>query len=178
MDGLSIAPDGNSLASASWDGTVKLWDVSSGQLHITLTGHTDRVGRVAWSPDGNFVGSCSVDQTLWLWDVAADRYRGALHGQTAVVVGLAFTPDSSRVLISGGEASCAGGTCTAASCFGCATRIRGPLSRSDEVPMEQSWPVSVTMGLLYSGILRAEIIFEHCEGIARTSDSISLASKD
>jgi len=63
--GLAFSPDGTTLASASWDRTVKLWDVASGSLLQTLTGHTDRVNKVAWSPDGRIVASCGFDNVTW-----------------------------------------------------------------------------------------------------------------
>ena len=50
--GLAWSPDGAQLASASLDGTLRLWDPATGQTTATLTGHADWVFAVAWSPDG------------------------------------------------------------------------------------------------------------------------------
>ena len=102
VDGLAFSPDGRTLASASFDETVRLWDVADGRLLHTLTGHTHRVLRVAWSPDGRVLASSSFDQTVWLWDVEQSSYRASLHGHTSAVTGLAFAPDS-RTLLSGSE---------------------------------------------------------------------------
>src|SRR5262245_49029156 len=44
---LAFSPDGRTLASASYDGTVKLWEVLTGQERVTLRGHQDRVFSVA-----------------------------------------------------------------------------------------------------------------------------------
>src|SRR4051794_7072462 len=49
---VAFSPDGKTLASGSWDKTVKLWNVESGQLIQSLDGHTDSVGSVAFSLDG------------------------------------------------------------------------------------------------------------------------------
>jgi WD40 repeat protein len=50
---VAFSPDGKTLASASSDNTIRLWDVASRQtLGAPLTGHTDIVESVAFSPDG------------------------------------------------------------------------------------------------------------------------------
>ena len=104
--GLAFAPDGEILASASLDVTVKLWDVAGGTpegtpyLRETLDGHTDGVRTVAWSPDGRTLASAGWDNKVLLWDTQMGRYRAALRGHSAGVRGLAFTPDS-QSLVSG-----------------------------------------------------------------------------
>src|SRR6266581_2980073 len=100
--GLAFAPDGSTLASGSWDRTVKLWEVASGRLLQTLSGHRDKVHCVAWSPDGRTVASGSVDKTIWLYDVVQGHSQVALRGHSAAVYSLAFTSDSAS-LLSGGE---------------------------------------------------------------------------
>src|SRR3989440_8904500 len=94
------------LASASWDGTVKLWEVGetgSRRYLQTLVGHTDKVHCVAWSPDGGTLASGSFDHTIWLWDGKAGSARAALLGHSAVVNDLAFTPDSRSLLSGSGD---------------------------------------------------------------------------
>jgi WD40 repeat protein len=54
---------GKTLASGSFDNTVKLWDSGSGQLLRTLSGHGNGVTSVAWSPNGKEVASGSSDST-------------------------------------------------------------------------------------------------------------------
>ena len=64
---LSFAPDGRTLASGSFDRTVKLWDVGeegSRRVRETLTGHTYLVHATKWSPDGSIVASCGFDKTI------------------------------------------------------------------------------------------------------------------
>jgi WD40 repeat protein len=62
------------LASAGWDGTVRLWDPSTGQpVGTPLTGHTDLVSGVAFSPDGKLLATASDDRTVRLWDPALLR---------------------------------------------------------------------------------------------------------
>ena len=100
--GLAFAPGGTRLVSASWDRTVRLWDVASGRCLHTLEGHTERAQTVAWSPDGRMAASAGVDAMIWIWNVETGSYRAVLQGHTAPVHSLAFTPDSHR-LLSGSE---------------------------------------------------------------------------
>src|SRR5260370_7908428 len=99
---LAFAPDGSQLASASWDGTVKLWGVGEAEsllVRQTLVGHTGRVQALAWRADGGTLASGSFDPTIRLWDVQQGPSRGALEGHTDLVNGLAFTPHTRRPLI-------------------------------------------------------------------------------
>jgi hypothetical protein len=92
---VTFSPDGKTLASASFDETIRLWDVASRQqLGAPLTSHTDRVMSVAFSPDGKTLASASFDKTIRLWDVASRQQLGApLTGHTALVTSVAFSPD-------------------------------------------------------------------------------------
>ena len=62
------SPDGKTLASASYDNTVKLWETATGKPLATLEGHSDGVRSVAWSPDGKTLASGSLDKKVKLWE--------------------------------------------------------------------------------------------------------------
>jgi WD40 repeat protein len=62
------------------------------RLRHTLTGHSDRVGRIAWSPDGRLLATPSLDRTVRLWDVSSGSSR-ALTGHTDAVISVAWSPD-------------------------------------------------------------------------------------
>jgi WD40 repeat protein len=76
---LAFAPDGKTLAAAVADrpgrdhepGLIVLWDTTSGQRRLTLTGHTNAVLSVAFSPDGKLLASGGSDRTVRLWDLTA-----------------------------------------------------------------------------------------------------------
>lgn len=99
---IAFSPDGDTLVSASWDGTVKLWRVADGAHIETLVTHQNRVQRVAWSPDSSVIAYSVYKEANWLWDVEQHQHRAALLGNKDSVRGLVFTPDS-RQLVSGGD---------------------------------------------------------------------------
>ena len=95
-DGLvAFSSDGGMLASGSVDSTIRLWDVSTGKMIRTLTGHTAPVDSVAFSPDGRMLASGSMDDTVKLWDVDTGKLiRTLLILRTLEWVdSVAFSPD-------------------------------------------------------------------------------------
>jgi WD40 repeat protein len=68
----ALSPDGKKIASGSWDGAVKLWNVDTGKVIKTWKGHTD-MNSVSWSPDGERVVSGSQDGTFRVWDVESGK---------------------------------------------------------------------------------------------------------
>ena len=75
------------------DGTIRLWNVASGEHQQTLTEHADAVRSVTFSPDGSMLASASLDGTIRLWNAATGEHQQALIGHTVGALTLAFNPD-------------------------------------------------------------------------------------
>ncbi|MEH2047800.1 nSTAND1 domain-containing NTPase, partial [Nostoc sp.] len=88
---VAYSPNGQQLASASRDKTIKIWDVSSGQLLKTLTGHSDSVISVAYSPNGQQLASASWDKTIKIWDVSSGQLLKTLTGHSSKVISVAYS---------------------------------------------------------------------------------------
>ncbi len=66
---LAVSPDGSTLASASWDHTVRLWPLAGGAPRV-LEGHSQNVNGVAFARDGRSLVSAGYDATLRIWPLA------------------------------------------------------------------------------------------------------------
>lgn len=88
---LSFSPEGHTLASGSWDGGVKLWDVASGAL-LWHRQHTGHVNRVAFAPDGGTLASSGNDRTIRLWEPRNGAELETLV-QPVPIPAIAWSPD-------------------------------------------------------------------------------------
>jgi hypothetical protein len=67
---VAFSPDGTRVLSGSLDGTIKIWDPATGELHRTPVGHCAAVNAAVYSSDGTRVLSGSNDSTVRLWDAS------------------------------------------------------------------------------------------------------------
>ncbi len=98
---VAFSPDSKTLASASYDGTLKLWDMTTGKERATLGEYRGCLGCVAFSPDGKTLASGAIGSPVYfpdleqvkLWDVATGKVRTTLKGHEGSVYSVAFSPD-------------------------------------------------------------------------------------
>jgi WD40 repeat protein len=105
---LAFRPDGQRLASASSDKTVKVWDLATGREVLTLAGHTDRVRGVAFSPDGKRLASGGKDKVVKVWEADTGREMFKLEGHTLAVARVAFSPDGRHLASASGATDAPG----------------------------------------------------------------------
>ena len=91
----TFSRDGSLLASGSFDGTVKLWDVGTQEYIATLEGHTDAIWSLSFSPDGSLLATGSSDSTVKLWNVQTQESIATLEGHRWEVTSVSFSPDGS-----------------------------------------------------------------------------------
>jgi WD40 repeat protein/serine/threonine protein kinase len=106
--GLACTPDGKRLLAGMTNGSLRLFDIASGNLLARWGAHGNGRVLVSFSPDGRFALSCGADKKIRLWDVEhADRVR-LLHdynGHTSDVTAAVFSPDGRRLLSSSKDKS-------------------------------------------------------------------------
>ena len=94
---VAISPDGKTLASGSEDGTVKLWDISTGKV-LTSFDHSGLITAVGFTADGRAVIGCSSDSGMKLWDIETGELLHRMNGTQPI----AFGVDGLQMAASGG----------------------------------------------------------------------------
>jgi WD40 repeat protein len=85
VNSVAVSPNGKWATSGSNDGTVKIWDLKSGECRATLVGHTSLVNSVAITPDGKRILSGSSDNSIRVWDAVSGQEMANLNGQANAI---------------------------------------------------------------------------------------------
>lgn len=102
---VAITPDGSTIVSGLNNGIIKLWDIQTGQLLRSLTGHTESVRAVTVTPDGSKVVSGSADKTMKIWDIQTGQLLLSSGGHTREVTAVAVTQDGGKVASGSSDAT-------------------------------------------------------------------------
>lgn len=102
VNDVKFSPDGSRIASASFDGSVRLFNSNNGKFMCTLRGHVQAVYQLAWSADSRLLVSASRDSTIKVWDVSSQKRKADLPGHADEVYAVDWSPDGERVC-SGGK---------------------------------------------------------------------------
>ncbi|MBI5651874.1 MAG: helix-turn-helix domain-containing protein [Chloroflexi bacterium] len=93
----ATSPDGTRMVFGHFDKTATVWDLTTGNLLLTLRGHTSYVQDVAFSPDGTRIATASDDRTAKIWDAQTGNLLLTLAGHSLLIQSLAFSPDGTRL---------------------------------------------------------------------------------
>jgi pleiotropic regulator 1 len=99
---LAVEPENKWFASGAGDRTIKIWDLATGSLRLTLTGHISTVRGLAVSPRHPYLFSCGEDKMVKCWDLETNKVIRHYHGHLSGVYTLALHP-TLDVLVTGGR---------------------------------------------------------------------------
>jgi pleiotropic regulator 1 len=103
---ISVDSSNEWFATGSADRTIKIWDLASGTLKLTLTGHINTVRGIAISPRHPYLFSCGEDKMVKSWDLEYNKVIRQYHGHLSAVYCLTLHP-TIDVLVTGGRDSTA-----------------------------------------------------------------------
>ncbi|MFP4498719.1 MAG: WD40 repeat domain-containing protein [Vulcanimicrobiota bacterium] len=90
---LCFSPDGKYFASSSFDGTVKVWQVETGELIMNMAPEPTQINYVDFSSDGRFIAWGSSDKTVQVWNLKRNEGKFTFRGHVAPVYMVKYFPD-------------------------------------------------------------------------------------
>ncbi len=101
--GIAVRPDGQELAAALPDFTLRVYELDSGKERLKIEAHGDRIHSVNWSPDGTQLVSASGDHTTKVFDANTGTLVVNYAGHKSVVFDALFSPEGTHVFSAGGD---------------------------------------------------------------------------
>lgn len=103
---IAFEPGNEWFCTGSADRTIKIWDLATGQLKLTLTGHIEQVTGLAVSRDHPYMFSCGLDKMVKCWDMEYNKVIRQYHGHLSGVYCLKVHNDLSLLLTGGRDSVC------------------------------------------------------------------------
>lgn len=100
VSAVSFSPREKKLVSASWDKTLKIWDIETKSVLITLKGHLERVFAVVYSLDGKRIASGDEGGVIIIWNSETGEVIKQIEGHTKSISSLHFSPDGNHIVSS------------------------------------------------------------------------------
>lgn len=103
---VAIDPSNSWFCTGSADRTIKIWDLASGRLKLTLTGHIDQIRGLAVSSKHTYMFSAGDDKLVKCWDLEQNKVIRSYHGHLSGVYSLALHPTIDILLTGGRDSVC------------------------------------------------------------------------
>ncbi|MFH2203270.1 MAG: cytochrome c peroxidase [Elusimicrobiota bacterium] len=102
---ISLSPDGRHLFAGAGEKAhvIMRWELGTGKLLSSWTGHTNKVRDIAFTPDGAKALSASADHTLRLWDISSGKTLAVWKGHTSQIWAVDISPDGKRAISAGAD---------------------------------------------------------------------------
>mgnify|MGYP000128171588 CR=1 FL=1 len=98
INAIVFSPDGNRIATASSDGTARVWDAATGAQLLVLRGHGGSVLSAAFDASGTRIATGSADKAVGVWDANTGASMHMLRWHDSSVMHACFSPDGTRIL--------------------------------------------------------------------------------
>jgi serine/threonine protein kinase len=93
VNGLAWSPNGQRIASVSYDKSIQVWDSSNGKKFIIYRNTSSGLNTISWSPDGRYLASGGNDKMVQVWDAITRNNIFTYRGHTGYITSVCWSPD-------------------------------------------------------------------------------------